>query len=106
MLQAVLHELEHDGDDGGEPPVPEDESLAPVSHQVGHYEDVHFILDIMPRIPRIVSVVNPAVPAVIFLSRFLTEISIHVLQQLPGISRCLEQDVDQQELVEDSDGEG
>ena len=44
VLQAVLHELEHDGDHRGEPPVPEDEGLAPVSHEVSHDEDVHFIL--------------------------------------------------------------
>ena len=106
VLQAVLHELEHDGDDGGEPPVPEDESLAPVSHEVGHNEDIHFVLDVVPGILGIVSVINPAVAAVIFLSSLLAEISVHVLQEFPGIARCLEQDVDEEKLVEHSQGEG
>ena len=44
MLEAVLQELEHDGDDGGEPPVPKYQRLAPVAHQVRHDEDVHLVL--------------------------------------------------------------
>ena len=45
LSSPVLEELEHDGDDGGEPPVPEYQRLAPVAHQVRHDEDVHLVLD-------------------------------------------------------------
>ena len=78
MLQAVLHELEHDGDDGGEPPVPEYEGLAPVAHEMGHYEDVHFVLDIVPGVCGFVRVIYQTVPPVVFLWRLLTEIFIHI----------------------------
>jgi hypothetical protein len=29
MFQRIFEKLEHDGDDGGEPPVTEDEGIAP-----------------------------------------------------------------------------
>ena len=82
VLQAVLHELEHDGDDRGEPPVPEDEGLAPVAHQVSHDEYVHFILDIVPGVSRVVRIIDQTGPAVILLGRLLSKILVHVPSQV------------------------
>ena len=45
MLEAVLQELEHDGDDGCQPPVSEYQGFTPVSHQMGHNEDINLVLE-------------------------------------------------------------
>ena len=77
MFQCVLQELEHDGDDGGEPPVPEDEGLAPVASQVSHYEDIHLVLHIVPRVD-IVSIKELAVATIVLLRYRLPQISINI----------------------------
>ena len=102
LSPPVLEELEHDGDDGGEPPVPEYQRLAPVAHQVRHDEDVHLVLHtpqifletsnifreslssylhVVPRIARVVRIVQTTVAAVILLGYFLTKILINIPSQ-------------------------
>ena len=80
MFKRIFQKLEHDGDDGGEPPVPKDESLAPVSERVGEDEDVELFVDVVPRIRRTLPVVDPAVSAVIFLRDRLSEAVVQVLE--------------------------
>ena len=77
MLECIFQELKHDGDDGSEPPVPEDECLAPVASKVSHDEDIHLVLDIVPGI-NIVSIVDLAVTTVVLLRYGLPQVSIYV----------------------------
>ena len=60
----------------GEPPVPEDEGLAPVAEQVGDDEDVELVFNVVPWIRRF-AVVDKAVTSVIFLNHLLAKIFIN-----------------------------
>ena len=77
MLECIFQKLKHDWDDSSKPPVPEDERLAPVASQVGHDEDVHLVLDIVPGI-NIVCIVDLTVATIVFLRYGLTEVSINI----------------------------
>ena len=76
----------------------------------------------MPRIARVVRIVQTTVAAVILLGYFLAKILINIpsqsrvkcqwrinapgiLHDFPGVRGCLEEDVDEDELVEDGEGE-
>ena len=65
VLQRVLQKLEHDGDDGAEPPVPEDEGLAPVAEEVGEDEDVDLVSEVVEGVGGTVVVVDAAVASVV-----------------------------------------
>ena len=65
MLERVLQELKHDRDDRGEPPIPEDEGLAPVAEEVGEDEDVHLVGQVVEGVGRTLVVVDAAVTPVV-----------------------------------------
>ena len=46
VLQRVLQQLEHDADDGAEPPVADDQRLQPPAEEVRRHEDVQFVLSV------------------------------------------------------------
>ena len=77
MLQSILQKLKHNRDDSGEPPVSEDERLAPVASQMCDYEDVYFVLDIVPGII-VVRIIDLTVATIILLRYRLSQISIYV----------------------------
>ena len=85
VLQRVLEELEHDGDDGREPPVSKDEGLAPVAERVSEDEDVELFENVVKRVFRFFPVVDPAVAAVILFRNRLSKVFIQVLEKLSEI---------------------
>lgn len=67
VLQRVFQELEHDRDDGGEPPIAKDQGLAPIAEQMGENEHIEFVLEVVVGILGLIGVVNPTTAPVIFL---------------------------------------
>lgn len=82
VLERIFQKLEHDRDDGGEPPVSKNEGLAPVAEGVCEDEDVELFVDVVERIVRPLPIVDPAVSAVIFLRYRFTEAVVQVLEKL------------------------
>lgn len=82
LTQGVLEELEHDGDDGDEPPVTADEGLAPVSEGVGEDEDVELVPQVVVGVGGDLVVVDAAVAAVALLRDGLAEPRIDMFEEL------------------------
>ena len=80
MFKRIFKKLEHDGDDGGEPPVPEDERLAPVAEGVSEDEDVELLVDVMEGILGPLPIVNPAISPVILFRNRIPELLVQVLE--------------------------
>ena len=80
VFQGVLQKLKHDWYDCGEPPVTEDEGLAPVAERVCKNEDIKLLQNVVKRIIRFLPVVNPTISAIIFFRDRITELFVQVLE--------------------------
>ena len=82
LTEGVLEELEHDGDDGDEPPVPADEGLAPVAEGVGEDEHVELVPQVVVGVGGDLVVVEAAVAAVTLLGDGLAQPRVDMFEEL------------------------
>ena len=87
------------------PPIPEDESLAPVTEQMPNYEDVHLILEVVEGVAGFLRVVDDTLAAVILLGNVFSEALVDKLEQGSGVVWALKENVNEQQFIEYAAGE-
>ena len=82
LTEGVLEELEHDRDDGDEPPVPADEGLAPVAEGVCEDEHVELVPQVVVGVLGHLVVVDATVAAVTLFGDRLAETRVDMFEKL------------------------